>query len=207
MASSFLNELEERDIETLASLAEDIVFRLPGCTDLMIRKTIGSVYRDFCRRTCALVTKRKIGLKSGVACYGVAPFLRGGVVDCVRSVSTEDGREINTFVASDGTIVVEKSYLPVDGETKNIIVETVEIPGIGCEEAPRWFLDKYGDAIISGTLAKLMAMTGRAWSDAQMAAIENSNFNSALTEARVRSLGGGQSSAGKLNFIKKGNLL
>lgn len=206
MPSSFDDEIEEREVGTLASLAEDIVFRLPGCTDVMIRKTISSVYRDFCRRTSALVTRRKVDLVRGVTHYGVSPLLRGCVVDCVRSATVRH-RDIRPTVMSDGTVVVDRRFLPVDDKHIPMFLEVVEMPGIGCEEAPQWFIDKYGDVIVSGVLGQLMSMTGRAWSDPQVASDERMKFNSALTEARTRSCTGGQMSAGKLNFIKRGNLL
>lgn len=206
MPNSFENEMEAREVETLASLAEDIVFRLPGCTDLMVRKTIQSVYRDFCKKTSVLVTHRKIDIVKGVAHYGVAPLLRGCVVGCIRSARIRH-RDIVPNLMPDGTVVVDRRFLPVDDEKIPMFLEVVEIPGIGCEEAPKWFIDKYGDTIVAGVLGQLMSMTGRAWSDPQAAADERMKFNSALTEARVLSSSGGQMSAGKLNFIKKGCLL
>lgn len=206
MPNSFENEMEAREVETLASLAEDIVFRLPGCTDLMVRKTIQSVYRDFCKKTSVLVTHRKIDIVNGVAHYGVAPLLRGCVVGCIRSARIRH-RDIVPNLMPDGTVVVDRRFLPVDDERIPMFLEVVEIPGVGCEEAPKWFIDKYGDTIVSGVLGQLMSMTGRAWSDPQVAADERMKFNSALTEARVLSSTGGQMSAGKLNFIKKGCLL
>ena len=40
MANSFQQEQEPPEFETVAELAENLVYRLPGCTDLMIRKAV-----------------------------------------------------------------------------------------------------------------------------------------------------------------------
>lgn len=206
MGNSYENELECRETETLASLAEDIVFRLPGCTDLMIRKTLESVYRDFCRKTCALVTRRCFEITHGRVGYLVSAVLSDCSIDCVRKVEV-DGREVDFPIGNDCTIFVDERFLPLEGETRKMVVETVEMPNVGAEYAPRWFLRKYGDAIVSGVMANLCLMTGRTWSDPQVAAVEAAKYASAMTEARVRSVSGSQMSVGKLNYFKRGCIL
>jgi len=45
------------NIVGLNTLAEECVYMLPGCGDLMLRKTLQQVFRDFCQRTGTLLTK------------------------------------------------------------------------------------------------------------------------------------------------------
>jgi len=71
------------------------------------------------------------------------------------------------------------------------------VPRIGSETAPQWFLKKYGDAIVAGTLFRLLSMPNKPWSDpatGQLKGIEYQNF---LNNAAIDRLTGG--SYGDLN--------
>lgn len=206
MGVSFYDEWEKPEFEDLANIAENLVYRLPGCTDVMIRKTIASVYRDFCKRTCVLKWRRRIELSRDQRCYSVCSRSDGFIVDCVIGVTFENGRELceGEYSLHDGKISFPERVLPVCGEIRTVEVEFVEIPKFGSEKIPRDLLNKYGDAIASGVLMQLMSMTGRPWSDPQQAALEARLYENALTEFRVRHHSGGQMSSGKLNFMNRG---
>ena len=45
MANSFDTELETPELESLSSLAQHLVYRLPECDDATIRLTLREVYR------------------------------------------------------------------------------------------------------------------------------------------------------------------
>ena len=67
----------------------------------------------------------------------------------------------------------------------------MEIPHIGEERAPKAFLQRYGDAIIDGALARLFSMSGKAWTDAEQARQHAVAYSNALSEARLRGMQGG----------------
>ena len=83
MANSFQQEQETPELEMLSELAENLVFRLRGCDDVMIRKTLQEVYREFCRETKCLTSDRIIEVEPGRLDYPLAPAF-GGVVTDVR---------------------------------------------------------------------------------------------------------------------------
>ena len=208
MANSFETEWETLEYETLSSLAENLVFRLPGCTDVMIRKTIASVYRDFCKRTCCFTTRQKITLENGVREYPLYAIISDCIVDCVVGVKVHDvplDKEMY-FFRSEAMFVSDRE-LPDEGCAAEMEVECVEIPKVGCEHAPSAFIQRYGDAIESGVMAKLCMMSGRAWSDANVAAQEIRAYENALTSARARQIGGGNLSSGGLNYLGGGYLV
>ena len=213
MANSFQNEQEAPELVTIAELAERIVFRLPGCSDVAIRKTIQEVYREFCRETQCLTANRAIPLVSGCARYPVVPVF-GGVVGEVRKVRIGNGELVQgrDYVLEDGTskcIVLNRSFLPterrsgentpdgaivsyspvvntsVPADKRVMVVTAYEFPKVGSESAPSWFVEKHGDAIVSGVMARLCAMSGRAWSDAQVAAEERIRYENFKSEARM----------------------
>lgn len=209
MGSSFNEEIEIPEFENLASVAENLVFRLPGCDDVMVRKTIASVYRDFCKRTCVLKERRRIDLSRDQCCYPLCPRAEGFVVDCVIGVTFENGRELHAgeYSLLDGRISFSKRILPTCRDRMSVEVEFVVIPALGSERIPRGFMNRYGDAVASGVLMRLMSMTGRPWSDPAQAALEARAYENALTECRMRHSAGGQMTSGGFNFIKKGLLV
>ena len=86
MANSFQQEQERPELEMISELAENIVLRLPGCDDVMIRKTIQEVYREFCRETKCLTAERAVQLEPGCAEYPLFSLF-GGIVTDVRAVA------------------------------------------------------------------------------------------------------------------------
>lgn len=222
--NSFEKEQDAPEMETLANLAENLVYRLPGCTDLMVRKTIGEVYRDFCRRSCCIRTLRRLFIEHNRNEYPVGSSCGGScsVTDVrymgrklelgrdytVSGFSSPTVRFADWIVACSchphhGPLNEPKEPVPNEHFTKpedhpfgerhhghdcrkppvDIIV--VEVPPIGCETAPLGFIGRYGDAICSGVLYRLMSMSGRAWSDQQQAQAEYSRYESGVTEARL----------------------
>lgn len=52
-------------------------------------------------------------------------------------------------------------------------------------ECPMFVFDRYHDGILSGALASLQAMPGKAWSDPSMVAYHKDIFDKAITSARL----------------------
>ena len=207
MENSFQDEHGTPEYDTLAAFAGEIVYRLPECDDLTVRKTLQSVYRDFCRKTCALRTDRCIALEHGVRAYPLPAMTADCAVDCIVGAVFENGMEAGGggYRADGcGAVVFAPWLLPGEGETRRVMVTCVEVPRVGSERVPRWFLDRHCDALASGALARLLAMSGRTWSDPSMAFDEARRYEYALTEARARHHTGDGLSAGKLNYFKKG---
>jgi len=192
MASEFDSELETPEMETLASLAENIVYRLPGCSDIMIRKTIRDVYRDFCRRSCCLCGRRQFKISHADKIIPVPSEY--GYVDSVSEVRLNGrvligGRDYMVLGGSPVMIEISDRILPREGvEEENLPlldIVSVQIPRLESESSPRWFIEKYGEYIVSGVLSRIMAMSGKAWSDQPQSKIELLRYENGLNEARV----------------------
>ena len=89
--SDFSTEWERPEFDSVPLLAENAVWRLPSCDDTILRKWLQETYRDFCRRSAALRTWRRIGLEAGVAAYPVVPIL-SSEIDCVTQAVWEHSR-------------------------------------------------------------------------------------------------------------------
>lgn len=195
--NSFETEWESPEFESVASLAENMIYLLPGCDDAMVRLTLQEAYRGFCRDSGVLRTWRKLEVDAdGKHAGPVAPVL-SGEIDCVTEVLV-DGvvphKARGWKAVGDPPLIV----LPVpagvtepDGENIKLLVETVEIPHMREERAPKPFLRRYGDAIKAGALFRLYTMAGRPWSDAEQARQRGIEYSNAVSEARQRGMEGG----------------
>lgn len=174
MANSFDTEVETPELETLSSLAQHLVYRLPECDDKIIRLTLREVYRDFCRRSCCLRVRRRF---HGPHCH--LPVVFGGTVLRVTEVTNGHRplRAPNDYVYANGNVMLSHGC---DGE---FVVAWVEIPPLSSEDAPKWLIDKYGDALCSGVLARLYSQSNRPYSDQQMALVESQRYEAAIGEA------------------------
>ena len=193
MSNSFQVEWEKPELESVASLAENLVIHLRGCDDTLLRKVLQTVYCDFCRRSCALTTKRRIEISEPTTEIPVSPCLRDTSVDVVKEVRIDrrllvEGEHYRLF---DGFVVFPTVY-----DRCVVEIVTVEIPNPFSEHAPRWFLKKYGEALSSGALAKMMSMAGKSWSDPERAKVELINYENFLTTARLQYYCGGDGSNG-----------
>lgn len=84
MANTFQNEVEAPELETLANLAENLVYRLPGCDDTVVRKTLQEVAREFVSDTQCLTSRQRLEVDEGGMCFPAPRF--GGKVAEVRAV-------------------------------------------------------------------------------------------------------------------------
>ena len=190
MKNSFNTELETPELESLSSLAQHLVYRLPGCDDEMVRLTLREVYRDFCRRSCCLRVRRRF---NDNICR--LPVVYGGTILNVTEV--RDGSHIlrssREYCYRGGMVEIPRLR---DGCVE---VLWIEIPSLSSENAPKWLIDKYGDALCSGVLGRLYSMTGKAWSDPQMAVIEGQRYEAVVNQvcAQLYSVDG----SGKLGSV------
>ena len=202
MANSFQQEQERPELETISELAENLVFRLPGCDDVMIRKTLQEVYREFCRETKCLTAERIIDIEPGRPEYPLFSAF-GGVVTDVRAVAIGHQRlmagvDYTTHGAAPVVLTLARRWtgeapenVPpaeahIHARPVKVRVLQEEAPALNSEKAPRGFIALHGEAICAGVLARLFAMTGRAWSDPQQAAMERINYENAKSEERMK---------------------
>ncbi len=194
MASDFHEDVETTSFTRLADLADNLVYRLPGCDHLTIRKTLQEVFREYCRETKCFQFVHHVDLGPGEASFGVSPLLPNDVMGEIREVRCDRVKlriGIDCFVegASPAVVVLSRRFMPSadDPEAKvRISVLAVEYPSIGSEDVPESFVDAHGDAIVSGVMSRLCSMQNKPWSDPQVAMAELARYQSAKSEARMR---------------------
>ena len=202
----FTTEWERPEFDFVPTLAENMAYLLPGCDAVLVRKSLQWAYREFCRRSASLRTWRRIPVANGVTRveWGVPRREVGGWRvfgdPPVLELSWNRIRHDIRIGPQDVEWVQDKvnvGSLPVEGERSHchpqwsMWVETVEIPHIGEERAPKAFLRRYGDAVADGALARLFSMQGKPWTDAEQFRQHAVAYENAVSEAKDRSMRGG----------------
>lgn len=205
MSNSFEKDFEPPEMETVANLAEDMVFRLPGCADIMVRKALQRAYYDFARLSCAITTRMTVPLVEGQVIYGIAAQMPRMQICAVRAVYV-DGRKLGKGEYATHYDAVTISSFSVVNSHRLLTVVMQEIPRFGEEDAPRWFIDRYREAIVAGALRNLFMMDGKPWANAAQAQQENIVWENYLTEARLNSNTEGTNN-GHLEVVDTSDLL
>jgi hypothetical protein len=187
----------ELEIAGLNTLMEECILHLPGCSDLMLRKELQHCFRDFCRRTGTLIITDEWDVTYSDPTFplskGDGQFL---LLHCVKLNGVEQSTGY-VLKKECGSVSVEFT-LP-DGELDedgDPVVYSAEvsysyIPPIGSEFAPIWFITKWGDAIVAGTLFRLMAKPGKAWTDIETAKLHGMEYQRQMNGAVIEKLTGG----------------
>lgn len=205
---NYINPLEEEvsasDFVNLGSLAEDMVYLLPGCSDLMIRKTLQTAYRDFCETTWALKATSTNVLVEDECSYRIVIPSQTYVFRVVNvkkgSSLLVEGRDYTANTGQPIKVVLLQAPTSSDSGT-TLETEVVCVPTRGSEDLPTWFSDMYGNAIISGALFRLFSMGGKPWSDDAQARTEAIAWQNALNDASAKTISGSQVGNSPLNAI------
>lgn len=229
--SIYNQEVEDIELESIADLAEQMVFRLNGCTPTLIWKMLQIAYADFARVTCCFTTEYEFETEKDELCYPVSSTIPRMYVDTICAVWL-DGRRLacplqyrTSLIGGAPTILLNEravsdfctdeelvrhpEYADRDYEPQKIRVRIVEQPKMGSEVAPRWFLDKYGEAVVAGALTRLFGMNGKPWTDAVQAQSELIRYENFTTNARVNSASEDPSQCGNghIEAVDTSNLL
>lgn len=198
----FQEEFDNEPPRTVAELATDVVYRVPNCADVTVRRALSNAYWEFCRRSSCLRHFRIHEMREGVADYPVIPWC-GGRVDSVQRVSTRLFvlRENADYIVVDGDVVMVR-LLPVPGAsqygTERLRIDFVEQPPHGSERASRWFLEQWGHAVVSGALAEIYSMQNTPWYRPEVAIAERRAFQDAIGTAKMRGLSGASAGSGRM---------
>ena len=203
-------EAEPTEIEHLGSLAERMVYRLPGCADLMIRMELQNAWYDFANKTSLLRFDMKAPLvlhqhryEFKVPCDAVIKEMRNVRLGCMRPHRHHRhhyhhfhtwimGDHIREGLGGHGERPFIELLFPVDEDLlkheDTVFCQLECRPKMGSEAIPRWIYDKYADAIVNGAMYRLCSMTGKPWSDAAVATDALRIYENAMNEASINAI-------------------
>ena len=192
-------EVEPVETENIGSLATLVMPELPMCEDLLVRQQLGYALREFCRETDACVVEQPCMARMtpfGVYAFPIANVPRGMILGTVLDVSV-CGRSA-PFEVKDNPYphVVSRRYIC---EGDRAVLRYSVYPKAGGEDCPKWFKERFAEAIVAGAMYHLLSMQKKPWSDSQRAAEYGAKYADAINEAAYRRLGsaaqGGSESA------------
>lgn len=203
----------DEETRELSDLAPEMVWRLPGCADLAIRKALQRAWGVFCERTGAMrvrafaASRPSPGGNRAVA-YFASPVAHHHVVRVHSCVRVDGGRPMplpegacGWMAASGGAVSVDPRLAP---EGARFMAECELAPDPGAESVPARFLAEFGGALVSGALFMLMSQSGRPWSDPQAASIEGVAWQNALSRAARKAVADrGEGGTGRVCVIPK----
>ena len=181
----------------LSDLLADIVWRVPGASDLELRMAMREAARDFCDRTN--VWQAPVQFLGSTPCgpghYNLAlPF--GAIALRIReNQSWMSGRNVIRWRGIPGLhpLLDWRRWDPTPpflcGRAPMPMLSFAPAPD--SETMPEDIVKRWGHAFVSGALARLLAMSDRPWFDKGRTAQQQAvvDFSAACTEARAETEG------------------
>lgn len=201
-------EIEPVETDSIGSLARLVLAELPGVSDVMVRQQLGFALREFCRETDACVVEQIYGCRACAELPHGRRFPLAGVPSGMELVTVLEARVRGRPVPFDvkdwpsPSVVVHGWLCDCD----HVVVRFSVAPKAGGEECPKWFKDRYAEAITAGAMFHLLSMTGKGWSDPQRAAQYGGKYHQWIAEAAYRRIGGSAVESGPMSAVPVGGL-
>lgn len=216
------------DVASVTELADRMVWRLRGCSDLAIRMSLCEAWRRFCDETEVWRAKLTGALTDCSECGDCGAIETAGEetvhryrlsapaashTKSVFSVYVNDallennGR--NWFVRESvccGPIL--EVYSGITDRTEDVVKASCSlVPDDGGEVVPSFLMRRYGNVIVSGALYTLLAQDGKPWSDATMARVEMENWNNGMSGASLDGIVSEKNGAGDRTSGRRVNVI
>ena len=196
----------------LGTLIGELKWKLPGCDDLEIRKTLGEVFREFCRTTSALTWERsfpitqellhlRVGIPFSCIADSLASVALGGREVCSRNYTfSNDGASVHFHFSRDWL----ESVLTDDDQHRRhrLNMKLVLVPMVGAESAPTQFMQAHSEAFVAGALARLTAMQGKPWHSPSVSALNADTYSNLCSVATLRQMHDGGATGNIPNSCK-----
>jgi hypothetical protein len=177
-------------------LMDNARIRLPGAVDGAIQLELFSCLNEFFQTAnCwtedipfdVFQTSLNAYQNPEAFTYEVIPTM--GVINRLMYVIDTQGNPRGASMATPGLIVLD--YSPETNTTytaRVALTVTDPVTRDGYPEFPSWFLNKYGNDILDGVLARMMSQAAKPYSNMTMAAVHGKNFRGAISQAKVEAM-------------------
>jgi hypothetical protein len=176
---------------TYDEIANYIFLDVPGCQQFIIDQQLKRACRDFCYETEAWVDKLDaIDLVADQTEYRLLPRWNGSVHRVLSVALNETDGDYdsgiidlnNYYVQDEDTLVLNTT--PTSSVTDGMKVKVCLVPPLdGTIDFPDWFLDRWGEGLISKAKFNLMSMPRKPWSDPASAALHGDIYRQRRSEA------------------------
>lgn len=175
---------------TVADLA------LPFCPEAPLVVLVNEARRaaiDFCRRSRFVVGTQEIALKAGVAAYRLRGRDQTRVDQVLRTQIGDDYlRQVNSVFGQDRTGEPRHFELrgdqiildPVPEQDDRLLLQAVLVPKRDSDVLPESLIERWQDALVSGTVARACMVPSRPWTNPELAMYHKREFERAVLAAR-----------------------
>lgn len=186
------------ELDQLGKLADLMIYRLPGCSDLMVRKELQRVSREFTRATGGFREILTITPADDTYTYDLLPSF-DATIEMVSTVTMFDVVVAgNLYDVTDGDPVritfdedwFDNAYAAAETSELTGSAVVMLVPEIGCESFPDHFLKRNGEAIVAGALMNLARIPNMPWTNPSMAVSEGIIYQNFLNDATIRRING-----------------
>lgn len=183
-------------------LMNEAVVELPGATETTIKLKLFSAARQFLDESNVWQEGIDLQVRAGVQTYDVLPY-QGTIARLLDVRTPQEDTHIPATMevlgapgqpgelvlrdvpSADDDVVVQVALTVVDPET-----------GAGFPDMPDWIVVRHYPTLLHGTLAGMMAMPAKPWSNTALATYHAGRFRSGIsrarTEARAKNVYAGQ---------------
>jgi len=193
--------MEYAELKTILPLIRPDV---PQCPDVTIEQYLVRAARKFCEESRVWQQWENEPIYPGLETYPLEP--EHGEVAAISKVQTEGGEELR---ALDYTLAGDEEFnrqamqgvqgytfdppatLHIQGtptQDMELFIRVALKPTLSDAIAPLWLVERYEEALVAGTLYRLMMLTGKTWSSPDFAAVHKRTFESGVASARIHEL-------------------
>jgi len=176
---------------------------VPQCPDFTIESYIVRTVRDFCEQTRIWREWLNEPVDPGLETY---PLEASAEIVAVELVQTGQGVPVrplsytlpgqeednmDAMAGVQGFTFDPPNVLHLQGtptQRMELFADVSLRPALTDTQAPQWLMEKYEDAIVSGTLYRLMTRREKPWSDPRLAGLHMQDFRRGVSAARVHKL-------------------
>lgn len=186
------------------NLLPQVQVLLPGCPEALVLDTFKATGRSFCLETEAWIEQLAlISLVASQAAYSLVPSFEAEIkrIESVRMGTTASPPTEDTTVTSpegydltlsstgiQNVLTFRTSHVPATAQTSGLMVKVVLVPRLDCVELPAWFMERWAEALVAGTLADLMAMPKKAWTNFALVGKYQATLQTHVSRARFETL-------------------
>jgi len=174
---------------------------VPQCPDFTIESYIVRTVRDFCEQTRIWREWLNEPVDPGLETY---PLEASAEIVAVELVQTGQGVPVrplsytlpgqeednmDAMAGVQGFTFDPPNVLHLQGtptQRMELFADVSLRPALTDTQAPQWILEKYEDAIVNGTLYRLMTRREKPWSDPKLAGLHMQDFRRGVSTARAQ---------------------
>jgi hypothetical protein len=179
------NEQANADNTDILRLMDAARVRLPGARDNIIQLELFAAINQFFQDSNAWREDIDFTVSPGVTEYEIIATSPSSI-NRLMGVVNEYGTQIVASMREPG--VLQLWRIPSETATYTAQVAlTINNPTDreGFPEYPSWFLNKYGNDLLDGLLARMMSQLAKPYSQPQLALMHGRNFKQAISQAKT----------------------